>query len=159
MALQLSALRFAMRTTSPRMIWGPWPNKELHDKYTKLGYTDSHKKEDGSHDYQYAYMRKDIGPSVAPWVQYPTATRPHPYREHPDPHEYEMYPRKDATFFGYFGEMWAINRNCQSRADRMAANYATYMMIFLALYLASLGAHGSHEDHTRDWVMDLPRRH
>jgi len=158
MALQLSALRFALRTSSPRMIFGPWENKELHDKYTKLGYKDAHLGADGSHDYQYKYMAVDVGPSLAPWHKFPTAAKPHPYGEYSQPFHNEMYPRHDATFVGYWQAWWNIQRDTQSRSGRLMANIGVLALVYLAITFASLGANGEHEDHSRDWVIDLPRR-
>jgi len=140
------------------MVFGPWENKELYKKYSDLGYHDGHVKADGSHDYKFKYMRTDVGPSVAPWHKFPTANKPHPYCEYPDPYHFEMYPRKDLSFVAYWQQLWAINRTVQSRGWRHMGNSSLFAVIFLALYLASMGAHGSHEDHSRDYVIDLPRR-
>merc|ERR1712046_53536 len=56
---------------------------EFHDKY----------KAEHGEKFRYAYV--DCGPSIAPWMNLPTESKPNPFGDHNDPRMYEMYPRQN----------------------------------------------------------------
>merc|ERR1712038_2127603 len=76
--IRTSALRFAIRTSAIRQnpdIKNPFDlnrTGEFHDKY----------KAEHGEKFRYAYV--DCGPSIAPWMNLPTESKPNPFGDHND---------------------------------------------------------------------------
>merc|ERR1712047_150154 len=73
--IRTSALRFAMRTTAVRQ--NPFDLNRTGE---------FHKKYEAEHGEKFKYAYVDCGPSMAPWMNLPTESKPNPFGDHTTPH-------------------------------------------------------------------------
>merc|ERR1712154_173345 len=156
--IRTSALRFAMRTSAIRQnpdIKNPFDlnrTGEFHDKY----------KAEHGEKFRYAYV--DCGPSIAPWMNLPTESKPNPFGDNNDPRMYEMYPRQNEGSLSYFGALFNHQRQAQSRGGRCYGNIILALALVLSVKFAAIGHANNlghdhdHHEHHRQEVIEAARR-
>ena len=151
--IRTSALRFAMRTTAVRQ--NPFDLNRTGE---------FHKKYEAEHGEKFKYAYVDCGPSMAPWMNLPTESKPNPFGDHNDPYFYEMYPRQNQGSLSFFGALFNHQRNAQSRGERCYGNLILALALFLSFKLAAIGAANNlghdhdHHEHHRQEVIEAARR-
>merc|ERR1712187_942380 len=156
--IRTSALRFAIRTSAIRQnpdIKNPFDlnrTGEFHDKY----------KAEHGEKFRYAYI--DCGPSIAPWMDLPTESKPNPFGDNNDPRMFEMYPRQNEGSLSYFGALFNHQRQAQSRGGRAYGNIILALALVLSFKFAAIGAASNlghvrdhHEEHRQE-VIEAARR-